>query len=327
LVSFYAIVLAAPIDQIEVSMPVSKNRHKTNKKSSAVVKKIADTAPTVTPPSRKALEKMMAELNRGLTVAEFSSDDLFDDGGDDDPLWQAQNIMYDAWEAPAKRERIALARRALKVSEQCADAYVLLANEAAKNIIETRTYLEQAVVAGEQAVGAEAFEHDVGHFWGLLETRPYMRARADLAQCLWELGERENAAQHMLDLLRLNPNDNQGVRYILMSWLLALDDREGLEKILEEYPEASAWASYSQALLLFKCHGPAPEATKALKTAAETNAHVVDYLLRTKKTPATLPEYYSPGSKEEAVFYINDNRENWATAKGALQWLAQTIQK
>jgi len=41
----------------------------------------------------------------------------------------------------------------------------------------------------------------------------------------------------------------------------------------------------------------------------------------------TLPEYYSPGSKEEAVFYINDDRENWAATKGAQKWLAQTIQE
>jgi len=272
------------------------------------------------------MEKMLSELTRGVIPSQFIGDDPFDDG-EDSALLRAQNIMYDAWEAGSKRARIALARDALAVSDLCADAYVLLADEAAKNIIETRSYLEQAVAAGEQAVGTHSFEHDVGRFWGLLETRPYMRARADLAQCLWDLGERENAARHMLDLLRLNPNDNQGLRYILMSWLLALDDREGLEKILTDYPEVSAWASYSQALLLFKHHGPARAAAKALKEAVETNAHVVDFLLRTKRIPATLPEYYSPGSKEEAVFYINDNRENWAATKGALQWMAETIQK
>lgn len=32
-----------------------------------------------------------------------------------------------------------------------------------------------------------------GHFWGILETRFYMRARAGLAEALWELGERDAA--------------------------------------------------------------------------------------------------------------------------------------
>jgi len=272
------------------------------------------------------MEKMMAELTRDPASAQFL-EDLFDDDGEDAPLWEAQEIMYEAWEAGSKRARISLARQALKVSDLCADAYVLLAEEAAKTIVEARDYYELGVAAGKKAIGPEAFEHDVGHFWGLLETRPYMRARCGLAHCLWDLGERKEAAQHLLDQLRLNPNDNQGLRYILMSWLLALDDDQELEKTLDDYQEASAWATYSRALLLFKRHGPSASANKALEEAVKNNSHVADFLLRAKPMPRTLPEYYSPGSKEEAVFYLNDNRENWATTEGALQWLAKTTQK
>jgi hypothetical protein len=30
------------------------------------------------------------------------------------------------------------------------------------------------VAAGERSLGPKAFEEDAGHFWGILETRPYM---------------------------------------------------------------------------------------------------------------------------------------------------------
>lgn len=40
-----------------------------------------------------------------------------------------------------------------------------------------------------------------------------MRARAALAGTLWRLGRREEAVDHQRELLRLNPNDNQGLRY------------------------------------------------------------------------------------------------------------------
>lgn len=64
-------------------------------------------------------------------------------------------------------------------------------------------------------------QRDVGHFWGLLETRPYLRTRLGLAHALWTAGRRAEAVQHLQDMLRLNPNDNQGVRYTLAR-LLAL---------------------------------------------------------------------------------------------------------
>ena len=61
--------------------------------------------------------------------------------------------MYEAWDAGAKRERIALAERALEISDLCADAHVLLAEEAAKTLAEARRHYEAGVAAGERALG------------------------------------------------------------------------------------------------------------------------------------------------------------------------------
>ena len=35
---------------------------------------------------------------------------------------------------------------------------------------------------------------------------------------------------------------------------------------------------------------------------------------------------YTLGSPDEAVIYVLQNRENWTAARGALQWLAETVQ-
>ena len=37
------------------------------------------------------------------------------------------------------------------------------------------------IAAGAEALGEINFQDDAGSFWGLLETRPYMRARHELA--------------------------------------------------------------------------------------------------------------------------------------------------
>ena len=47
---------------------------------------------------------------------------------------KAQDLMYEAWSEPNPAKRLALAHRALKKSKDCADAYVLLAEEEADSL-------------------------------------------------------------------------------------------------------------------------------------------------------------------------------------------------
>jgi len=139
---------------------------------------------------------------------------------------------------PRAGERaVALAKKALDISPDCADAYVLLAEEAAKSLDEIIDLYRQVVEAGKRALGKEAFSEDVGHFWGILETRPYMRARAGLAQFLWEAGRREEAIEHYRDVLRLNPNDNQGIRDVLMPHLIELGLDDEAEELFANYSD------------------------------------------------------------------------------------------
>ncbi len=52
------------------------------------------------------------------------------------------------------------------------------------------------MAAGERALGPEVFETEAGHFWGVTETRPYMRARFGLARCLEDLERTDEAIGH-----------------------------------------------------------------------------------------------------------------------------------
>jgi hypothetical protein len=106
-----------------------------------------------------------------------------------DLLGLAQKVIYQAWETASRDRRLALAQKAIGISPDCADAYVLLAEETAA-LDEALDLYRQGVDAGERALGKDAFETDAGNFWLILETRPYMRARAGVARCLWESGRR-----------------------------------------------------------------------------------------------------------------------------------------
>src|SRR5205807_8235221 len=121
------------------------------------------------------------------------------------------------------------------------------------------------------ALGAEAFRRDVGHVWSVLEARPYLRARLGLSHALWTAGRRDEAVQHLQDMLRLNPDDNQGVRYTLAGFLLFLDRDHDLTRLLQQYPDegTAAW-TYTKALLAFRQYGDTPEARQLLKEAKKT---------------------------------------------------------
>src|SRR2546430_10453841 len=109
-----------------------------------------------------------------------------------------------------------------------------------------------------------------------------MRARFGLALALWTAGRRDEAVAHLMDMLRLNPGDNQGVRYTLAGFLIFLDRDEDLDRLLQHYDEGSAAWAYTRALLAFRRHGDTPEARQMLREARKTNRHVPAYLLGEK---------------------------------------------
>jgi tetratricopeptide (TPR) repeat protein len=261
-------------------------------------------------PSRASLEKTMAELGPEKESAST-------------PLEGAQDLMWTAWDEPVADSRVAMARRALEISADCADAYVMLAIETARNDTESIELYKKGIAAGERALGSKRFKEDAGHFWGILETRPYMRARKGLADCLYDVGRYEEAIEHFKELLRLNPNDNQGNRDVLAAcYLLASRNSEALE-LLNNYPEGiTANWNYTHALVKFRLHGISKEASEALQVAVANNPHVPKYLRGLKRMPRDTPSHYGIGSIEEAVIYTELYSKCWKSTPKALDWLA-----
>ncbi len=234
---------------------------------------------------------------------------------------KAQVLLEQAYQEPDEARRVELADAALAAWPDCADAYVLLAEHASNRKAAAVLY-EKGVAAGERAIGPEMFRQAEGHFWGVLETRPYMRARLGLAHVLWTTARRDEAVRHLQDLLRLNPNDNQGARYTLAGFLLFLDRDDDLEQLLDCYPDEAlaAWA-YTRTLLAFRRHGDAIESRRLLKKAVKENKHVPSYLLGQKFPPSRQPQYYRPGDESAAVEYLGGFMAGWKSTPGAIAWL------
>jgi len=181
---------------------------------------------------------------------------------------------------------------------------------------------------GERVFGKAFFEENTGYFWGLIETRPYMRAREGLGRLLGELGKYDEAQAHYRAMLELNPSDNQGIRYLLTSLLLKLDRNQETLDLLNQFKEdGTANALYSRALVEFRVGGGSKAAEKALQEALQQNPFVPDYLGRKKRLPTRLPRYMGFGNEDEAIHYAAEHRQYWAKTQGALDWLKRAAEK
>jgi tetratricopeptide (TPR) repeat protein len=148
-----------------------------------------------------------------------------------------------------------------------------------------------------------------------------MRALEGLAQTLWTTGRREDAVAHYREMLRLNPNDNQGVRYVLTPKLLELGRFDEFEKLTGQYDEDSTFWLYSKSLAIFRKGGDTPASRKLLSQAIKQNHHVPPYLTGQVPPVGELPSGYSWGSEEEAQIYAFEARAAWRSVPGAVAWL------
>ena len=241
-------------------------------------------------------------------------------------LEDAQELAWRAMEEPNRKKRIQLAKKAVDISPDCADALGILAEELASAPAEREEMYIKAVEAGERAIGKKGFKEFEGVFWLALETRPYMRAKHNLAMVQWDLGKREEAAGHFQDLLRLNPNDNQGVRGFFITCLIEMGRDEEATRLWKEYEkDRSAVWTYSAVLLAFRKGGDGEKSRSLLAEALKSNMYVPNYLLGRKLVDLDLPDYYSYGSENEAELYWYYNHNCWKNTPGAISWLGSQV--
>lgn len=232
---------------------------------------------------------------------------------------QAMDLVYDAFEATGSR-RYQLAKEALGLDPNNADAYVILA-EKTKTLEEAADMYEKAMKAAEEELGKSFIKENKGHFWGLIETRPFMRAKFHYAQTLYRLGKMDDAVKQYQQLLDLNPNDNQGVRESLFIAYMHSGNVKSARELLEKYEEETAQGLYNKVLLEIYEHGFTAQAEKLLAEAKKQNRYVIPFLREKKRIPKQLPDYYGWGDENEAVIYAAGHLELWKRIEGLEDWL------
>jgi tetratricopeptide (TPR) repeat protein len=241
----------------------------------------------------------------------------------DDPKWRAQELAYDALETDSLVEALRLVNEAQELDPDCTDAQRLMVSILPASPENKLDLMREVVEKAEYNLGEAFFQEHMGHFWGTISTRPYMRAKQHLGELLVETGQLAEAAGVFERMLELNPTDNQGMRYPLLALYLAAQQAESAGHLMSRFPgEEKFLASFAWARVLERwLSGKLDEAAAALARARTVNPFAERYISGIRELPAETPEYFKPGDETEAQVCARELATAWERNPAFREWL------
>ncbi|MGB3199103.1 MAG: hypothetical protein WBB17_15365 [Saprospiraceae bacterium] len=277
----------------------------------------------------------MKDLHRMLELQEFKSEDELKNFinnlmGKEIPSFppealrfdeQAQDLVLEAYDLPLDKARINI-QEALRLDSNCIEAFEYLGNN--EPILEIAiVFFEKGISIGRQLYGGKYLKEHKGMFWGLHETRPFMRCLLHYSNLLYVFGRVIESINIMEEMIELNPNDNQGIRDQLMLYLIEIGEYKKFEKYSKMFNDDSlAFAHFNRALFAFKKDGENEKSNHLLLEALKANKFVAAKII-SKKPIQKLSSYYGIGDKNEADYYTYFAQHIWQKTNGAIAWITK----
>ncbi|MEA1964001.1 MAG: hypothetical protein U9O41_02610 [Candidatus Aerophobetes bacterium] len=149
--------------------------------------------------------------------------------------------------------------------------------------------------------------------WGLLENRPFLRCTHALGLCFFDGGNLAKGMELFEFIISANPNDNQGIRAVLVEGYLKMGNYKAVLDICNRYKgDITVELTYGGPYALFKL-GDKGKATLLLREAIRVSPKVAKELLKKRHTQPKnlLPDRYTVGGDDEAYYYWQRNEILW----------------
>ena len=244
---------------------------------------------------------------------------------------QSDDLLFEAYDEPVKSKAIKLANQALEINPDNIDAENFITKFETNTIKKLERYKETLDKEYTRLQKEDTFnKENIGIFWGLIETRPYMRTKHSYMLTLMELGRYTEAIKQGEELLELCENDNQGIRYLIMGLYTILEKFEECEKIYKRYSDDSTFMLFPLSIMYYK-KGDYKKSKKILKNIQENNEHILEYLKKkirfTKSKIENIEDegVYSWGSEAEAYFVVKDYKYLLETVPTFIEFIEREI--
>lgn len=212
----------------------------------------------------------------------------------------AQLLSYQAYDAVTEKERQKLAKQAFKLDAENTDANLLMA-EITSDPAEKQKHYLKAIQSGQQK---SELEKDADITWDYVLHRPFLRAL--FAYGAWLMSQKKYAEsiQPFETLLELNPNDQQGARWLLASTYIRAGKWSKAADFMAEFPpeEYEAIDFYFDSIM--DMHDGTLEGSELEELSIEAVIWNVDLLdlIEEDKNPGEFPRSLSleSGNEDEA---------------------------
>lgn len=238
-----------------------------------------------------------------------------------------------AYEADSERDVLKYAKKALQLDKNCLDAEIMIAELTTDDSEELKLNYEKLIAKAEEHLKEIDILNDenTGHFWGILETRPYMRLRFSYIQLLIEQGKFNKAIKECEELLILSENDNLGVRYILIGLYAFFEEEMKVIRLHKRYEEESSTQMLLPIVALYYKLDNYKKAESYLKKLKAINDDLAEVFCTMEGLDAmediVESGMYRLGSKEEIMVAISNSAFLYTTAKGLFLWIAERAVK
>ncbi len=222
------------------------------------------------------------------------------------PLDDAYEILEEAQNARNEKEALRLAKKAYKKSSECFDAILFQCN-LEENGIKRMKLLDDGLEFEKNRLIKEKYfdKENIGQFYGIFETRPYIRGLVIKIEYLLEEGKLRQVANVCKEVLKLNKNDNLGARYLLMAIYAALEEEKDMLGLYKKYPEEDLEMLFPLFAVYYK-NGNNKKAKDYLNRIDKCNSNFVKYFKGTiKASEKVRPGYYSRGDSSEIFMYLD----------------------
>lgn len=272
---------------------------------------------------KKMVSQFMSQYN------EIDFDEITEENAEtsDDFLELAHN-------ATSKKNALKFAKKALELDPENIDAETLVAEISAKTIYALEDKYKKIIEKATNNLTRKGYfdEENIGEFWLILETRPYMRLCDKYIDLLVNTSKMKLATAECEKMIWLCENDNLGERYRLMHLYAFLEDEESALELLKKYPEDSTQFLLPMSILYYKL-GNSKEAVKYLKKLNAVNKDTYEFLELMINENITdyfdeiSPYGYKPFTIQEFIVEVEVNNFLFASIPAYYEWALGKLKK
>ena len=175
------------------------------------------------------------------------------------------------------------------------------------------------------------YKESMGNFYMVIETRPYMRAMQYYMELLVSCCIIQQAIAVAREMLKLNKNDNQGIRFYLMALYVYSEDEFNAHKLIQENEEEENRCFFALSMALLKFRQGKWEEAKVILERLKTQYKGFRNFLRDATEGRNFfyeegdhMNYYQPFTRSELVAMVLDFHFLWDGAQEFFRW-AKTV--